>query len=147
MAVVTPVMTMAPAPVAVMPAAAPVPVPAVVPMAVMMPAHFLRLDMINLVLRYDSRLNACARARRQGWLGDRRQGCGLCACGEHRAARNESNGEFQKIPAFHHIRPFSGESRKAVSSFQDECSLNSAMLSVCVSPRTPNKVQRHLSDL
>ena len=39
---------------AVMPTAVPVTVPTVMPVTVMMPAYFLRLDVVDVVLRYDS---------------------------------------------------------------------------------------------
>jgi hypothetical protein len=59
MAVVTPVMT---APVTVTPAPMAV-VPVTVPTA--MPAHLFRLDVINVVLRYDSGLSAGGRGHRR----------------------------------------------------------------------------------
>ena len=45
------------APVTVMPTAVPVTVPTAMPMSTMVPADFFRLDTIDLVLRYDGRLD------------------------------------------------------------------------------------------
>jgi hypothetical protein len=56
--------------------------------AMMMPAHFYRLDVIDFVLRYDSGPGADDSGRglqfSRGW----RKRCGLRACDQHDAARN-----------------------------------------------------------
>lgn len=68
-AMVAPVMTVPatvmPAPVAAMPVA--MPMTAVVPMtvAVVVPAHLFGLDVIDIVLRHDRRLGACACGHRR----------------------------------------------------------------------------------
>jgi hypothetical protein len=63
-------------------------------MAMMMPAHFFRLDVIDFVLRHDGRLDVCASGHWRRGVGNRRQGCSLCTCGKYRAARNKSKGEL-----------------------------------------------------
>jgi hypothetical protein len=120
-------------PVAVMPTAVPVtmptvmPVTVVVPMAVVVPAHFFRLDAIDLILRHDSGFSTGARRGRLQFGRYRRQRCRVRACGQHRAACHKSHREFQKVPAFHDFSPFLEMERgQTVSPSQDECSLNSS---------------------
>ena len=91
---------------AVMPAPmSPVPVPVMpVPVPVMTPAHFFGLETIDIVLRDNGRLCALAVRRRQALLrSDRRQRRGLRARGKRGGACDKSQGEFQKVAAFHNI--------------------------------------------
>jgi hypothetical protein len=85
---------MAVMPVAVMPTVAPVTVPTVMPVTVMMPVYFFRLDVVDVVLRYDS--GFCADGRGSGLqrCRYRRKWCGLCACGKRCAACHKSDREF-----------------------------------------------------
>jgi hypothetical protein len=81
-------------PMAVMPVTA-VPTPMPVPMPVaMMPAHFFRLDMIDVVLRNDSGLRACRRGSQLHFSRCRRKRRGLAAGGKRRAARHKSHRQF-----------------------------------------------------
>jgi hypothetical protein len=66
-------------------------VPTVVPMPVMTPAHFLRLEMIDLGLRHDSRLHGL-RLRRS--IGNADQ-CHSTRC--------RSDCEFDEVAKFHEI--------------------------------------------
>lgn len=86
--------------------------PAVVPPVMMMPVtmmpvmvtpvHLHGLDLIDLVLRHDRRLNVC---HRRGLGRDRRYGCSLRACGKQDRARDQPSSEFQKSPKFHDFSP------------------------------------------
>lgn len=114
-------MTMAPTPVT----AAPAPM-AVMP--VMSPPHFLGLEAIDLVaggyggtgIFIGGKPSALIKR-----LRDKR--CGLRAHGQRGGGprSSKSNGEFQKIPAFHDISS-SIEVMERVSLERDECSLNCA---------------------
>ena len=92
-----------PAPVAMVPTVMPAAVP--VAMVVAMPAHFFRLDAIDVVLRDDGGLSGRARGRQRLWR-DRRQRCSLRGCGKRRTGCNKTKGEFQEVPTFHEVRPF-----------------------------------------
>jgi hypothetical protein len=93
----TPVPMAMPAPVT------PVPVmPAMVPMPV--PAHLLRLQMIDIVLRNHGGFRAIAMRRYQArFRRDRRQRRSLRSGSKRPRACNNSKGEFQKVAAFHNI--------------------------------------------
>jgi hypothetical protein len=98
------------------------------PAAVVVPTHLLRLDPIDLVLRYESGLRTAARVNRRRCGVHRRYRGGLRGCPKQRGDRNNSKTEFQqKVPAFHHLDPFSV--RKRTSQFEDECSLNLTSMS------------------
>jgi len=87
MAVMTPVATM-PAtavPMAVMPAAVPVAV------VVAVPAHFFRLDAIDIVLRDDSGLGASGHRRGLQFSRHRRKRRGLCSCSKRGPARHKAH--------------------------------------------------------
>jgi len=93
-------MTVAPAAVAVMPAPVmPVPVP---------PADLLGLEMLDLSLGRDGGTNILIRGRllliRTKRM--RRQRCGLRARGQRGGPGGKSNGELQKVAAFHGISLF-----------------------------------------
>lgn len=104
-----------------MPAAMPMAVtPAVMampmPVPVMAPAHLFRFEPIDVRLRNDRGLGAIAIGRLRHC--NRRQWRGLCACSERGTACHKSNGEFQKIPAFHNSDPCFCERRKQCRSFK-----------------------------
>jgi hypothetical protein len=70
--------------------------------ATMTPAHFFRLQPIDLITRGDGRMGiGIGRPAFDQRL--RHQGRGLRAGGERHAACRKSKGEFQKVPAFHDI--------------------------------------------
>ena len=116
-----PAMVVVPTPVTVMPMM-------VVPVAVMVPVYFFRLDTIDIALRYDGGFGCDARRACLQLCRYRRQRCRLCACGEQYAACHESHRKFQNVPAFHDFSPFLEMERgQTVSPSQDECSLNSLM--------------------
>ena len=101
-----PVAPMTSMPMAVTPApvtTVPMPVPMAVPMPVVAPTHFFRLETIDLLLPDDGGFRCFAKRglRRR----DRRQHCGLRARGQRSGARNKSNAESEKVPAFHGIHP------------------------------------------
>ena len=94
-----------PAPVA----AAPTPV---VPVPVVSPAHLLGLQMLDLSLRRHGRMNISIRSRQPFICAKRmrRQRRGLRARAERGGPGGKSNGELQKVTAFHDISLFvSGE--------------------------------------
>jgi hypothetical protein len=73
------------------------------PAAPAAPAHFLRREAIDFFARGDGGMGILSReltTRRQRL---RRQRCGLSTGGKRDAAYRKSKGEFQKVPAFHHI--------------------------------------------
>ena len=97
-------------PVTVMPSpVTPVPMmPAMVPMPV--PAHLLRLQMVDIVLRNHGGFRAFAVWRYQArFRRNRRQRRGLRSGGKRPRAGNKSKGEFQKVAAFHNISLVCGE--------------------------------------
>ena len=105
---------MTPAP-AIVPAAtpapvtpAPTPVVATVPAAVMpapvAPTHFFGLEAIDIVLRGDRGFRTFAvRWREAVFRRYRRQRRGLRARSKRGSTGDISQGEFQKVAAFHHI--------------------------------------------
>jgi hypothetical protein len=103
------VMPIVPMPVAMMPAPVTVmPVAVVMPAAVVVPAHLFRPDPIDFVLRYESWLRTATRVNRRRCSVHRRYRGGLRGGGKQGGDRNKSKSEFQqKVPAFHHIDPFS----------------------------------------
>jgi hypothetical protein len=73
-------------------------------MAAAAPAHFFRLEAIDLVARGDGRLGIRIIGKRTARVERlRHQGGGLRRHGERDAACRKSKGEFQKVPAFHDI--------------------------------------------
>jgi hypothetical protein len=99
-AIMTPAPTpVPPAPTPVTPAApAPSPVPAAAP------AHLFRLETVDLVFGGDGGLGII-RGRQPTVFGQRlrHQRCGLRTRGKRCSARGKSEGEFQKVAAFHDI--------------------------------------------
>ena len=74
--------------------------------AAMAPAHFFGRQAIDLVSGGDGGMRI---ARRQPSVSVKRlrhQRSGLRARSQRRGARGQSNGEFQKVAAFHGISPF-----------------------------------------
>ena len=114
-------MTTAPTPVTVAPAA----MAAMTP-PTMAPAHFFRLQPIDLITRSDGRMGiGIGRPAFDQRL--RHQGRGPRGRSERHAACRKSKGEFQKVPAFHHISSSAlGSSEPRVSARGCECSLNCA---------------------
>jgi len=93
-------MTTAPTPVTVAPAA----MAAMTP-PTMAPAHFFRLQPIDLITRSDGRMGiGIGRPAFDQRL--RHQGRGPRTRSERQAASRKSKGKFQKVPAFHHISSF-----------------------------------------
>jgi hypothetical protein len=93
---------------AAMPVAMPTPVtpvpmmPAMVPMPV--PAHLLRLQVIDIVLRNHGGFRTFAVRRHQArFRRNRRQRRSLRSGGKRPRACNNSKGEFQKVAAFQNI--------------------------------------------
>jgi len=84
-------------------------------MAAAAPAHFFRLETVDLVTRGDGGLGIRAIGKRSA-LDERlrHQGGGLRTRGERHATCRKSKGEFQKVPAFHDI------SSSAIGSNEDE---------------------------
>jgi hypothetical protein len=80
---------------------------AAVPVAVAVtPTHFLGLETIDIVLGRDRGLRIIAAWWRQVLLrGNRRQRRSLRARSKRCGAPGKSNGEFQKMTAFHDIFP------------------------------------------
>jgi hypothetical protein len=100
-----PVTAMPAAPVTAVPAAMPAPMPAMpVPVPVMSPAHFFGLDSVHIVLRDHRRFRAFA-ARRSQTLRrrNRRQRRRIRAGSKRCSTSGKSNGDFQKVAAFHDI--------------------------------------------
>ena len=94
-------------PVVAMPAVsapAPVtPVPVPVPVVVM-PAHLLRFEPIDVFLGGHRRFGGAARRGRQGRLGaHRRQRRGLRGHCKRRSTRGKTKSNFYKVTAFHDI--------------------------------------------
>jgi hypothetical protein len=87
MTVVVPVVAMP-----MMVAPTPVPVVPVMMVPTAMPTYLLRLDMIDVVLRHDGRLNAHADSHRCFYY--RRHWRSLCGRREHHAARKNPHREF-----------------------------------------------------
>ena len=80
------------APVAMVPTAVPVTVmPATMPVAVVVPAHFFRLDPIDIVLRDDGGFSASGRGSGLQFSGHRRQRRGLRRCSKRCAARYKTH--------------------------------------------------------
>jgi hypothetical protein len=102
---VVPVMMM---PMAVMPVV-------MVPVVMVMPAHLQRLDLIDLVLRHDRRLDICRRRRARRLARDRCDRGRLRACGKHDRARDQSGTEIQEIPRFHEFMAFREVKEKILS--------------------------------
>jgi hypothetical protein len=76
--------------------------PAMTPMPV--PAHLLRLQMVDIVLRNHGRFRSLAVRRYQArFRRNRRQRRSLRSGGKRPRACNNSKGEFQKVAAFHNI--------------------------------------------
>ena len=93
-------MTVAPTPVAVVPAPVmPVPVS---------PADLFGLEMLDLSLGRDRRMNIliCGRLLLISAKRKRRQRCCLGARGQRGGSGGKSNGELQKMTAFHDISLF-----------------------------------------
>jgi hypothetical protein len=84
-------------------------------MAAAAPAHFFRLEVIDLVSRGDGGVGIRIIGKRTA-LDERlrHQGGGLRRHGERHASCRKSKGEFQKVPAFHDI------SSSAIGSNEDE---------------------------
>ena len=100
-----PVTAMPAAPVTAVPAAMPAPMPAMpAPVPVMTPAHFFGFEVIDIVLRDHRRFRALA-ARRSQTLRrrNRRQRSGIRARSKYGRTSGKSNGDFQKVTAFHDI--------------------------------------------
>ena len=94
---VTAVPAMVPAPVAVVP---------VMPVPVMSPTHLFGLEALHLGFGCDGGMKVFAPGRRTFIFRKRqlrRQRRGLCACCQRGRAGGKSNGEFQKVTAFHDI--------------------------------------------
>jgi hypothetical protein len=85
---------MAVMPVMVVPVMVPMAMPVMVPAAMMVPAHFLRLDVVDVVLRYDSGFSTGSRGSCLQCCRYRRQRRGLCTCGKHHTTRHKSHREF-----------------------------------------------------
>lgn len=66
-------------------------VPMMMPMTVMVPAHFLRLDAIDIVLRDDSGFGAHRRRDGLQLAGHRRQGRGLRDSDKHGAGSQQAH--------------------------------------------------------
>ena len=98
-----------PVPVAMPTPVTPVPMmPAMVPMPV--PAHLLRLQVIDIILRNHGGLRALVVQRRQArFRRNRRQRRSLRSGSKRPRACNNSKGEFQKVAAFHNISLVCGE--------------------------------------
>jgi len=71
----------------------------------MVPANFYRLDVIDLVLRYERGFHA---DRRRSFQFSRywRQRRGLSGCGKHQPAHDKAHRYLQKAPMFHQFSPF-----------------------------------------
>jgi hypothetical protein len=88
-------------------AVVPAPVAAVPVPVVVTPAYFLGLEAIDIVLGRDRGLRIIAARRHETLLrGNRRQRRGLRARSTRCGASGKSNGEFQKMAAFHGISLF-----------------------------------------
>ena len=99
------VVPIVPMPMAMMPT--PVMPMAMMPAAVVVPTHLFRLDLVDLVLRYEGGLGGGGVNRRRRSIHRRYRG-GLRGSAKHGGDRNKSKGEFQQyVPAFHRIDPFS----------------------------------------
>ena len=77
-------------------------------MPVMSPAHFLRLEAIDLVARCHGGMGIFAGGRQSSALGKRlrRKRGGLRARSQGGRSGGKSKGEFQKVAAFHDISSF-----------------------------------------
>jgi hypothetical protein len=78
------------------------------PVMAVSPAHFFGLETIHFVPRDNGGTSILTR-RRQPTFVFKRMRCkrrGLRARGQRRSARGKSNGEFQKVAAFHSISLF-----------------------------------------
>ena len=106
MAVMAPV---AMVPAAMMPTTVPVTVmPAPMPVAVVVPAHFFRLDAIDIVLRDDGGFSAGGRGSGLQFSGHWRQRRGLRSCSKRCAARYKTYRYLEKVPTFHDFSPLLG---------------------------------------
>ncbi len=75
-------------------------------MPTVMPTHLLGLQMINLVARGDGRMRIAA--RRRTWIlveGKRRERRGLGRCYERGCSGGDTEGDLEKIAAFHESFP------------------------------------------
>jgi hypothetical protein len=92
------------------------------------PAHFFGLEPLDLLARSDRGMGI--RIGRQRITLDQRmrhQWCSPRARGERHATCRKSKGEFQKVPAFHHVSSFVLRSHVGgVSARRYEYSLNCA---------------------
>jgi hypothetical protein len=102
---VVPVVPMAVVPVVMMPM---MPV-AMVPVVVMVPADLLGLEAINLVLRHDRGLRACARQYQTLRRRNRRYRRSVRGCSKSCDARGYSKDEVQKVSAYHNFSSFAHE--------------------------------------
>jgi hypothetical protein len=100
-----PVVMMPVVPVVVMPM---MPV-AMVPMVVVVPADLLGLETINLVLRHDRGLRACARQYQTLCRRNRRYRRSVRGCSKSCDARGYSKDEVQKVSAYHNFSSFTHE--------------------------------------
>src|SRR5450755_3676012 len=92
------------APVTAMPAAMPTPVTAVpVPVPVMPPAHLLGLETVHFVFGGDSGTEIPGEQPAVFFKRMRRKRCCLRSRGQCGGARGKSNGNFQKVAAFHDV--------------------------------------------
>lgn len=92
-----------PAPMAATPAPVATPTPvAPMPVPVMTPVHLFGLEAVHLALRGNCGTGILVRRRPSVYRKRmRRQRRGLSTRGQGGSARSKSNGEFQKIAAFH----------------------------------------------
>ena len=84
--------------------AVPAPVPAMpVPVPAMSPAHLLGLEMVDFVLGGDGGTDILREQPAAFFQRMRRKRCSLRSRGQRGSAGGKSNGEFQKVAAFHVI--------------------------------------------
>ncbi len=102
--VVMPVMPMAVVPVVMVPM-----VPVVMAPVVVVPADLFRLETINLVLRHDRGLRACARQHQTLCRRNRRKRRSIRGRSKHCDARGYSKDEIQKVSAQHNFSSFAHE--------------------------------------
>ena len=108
--VVTPVVMMPMMPVVVVPVVMMPMMPvAMVPVVVMVPADLLGLEAINLVLRHDRGLRACARQYQTLCRRNRRYRRSVRGCSKSCDARGYSKDEVQKVSAYHNFSSFAHE--------------------------------------
>ena len=123
--------TTAPAPMAATPApmtAAPAPATTAAPApTTTAPAHLFRLQMFHLVAGGDSGTGILVRRRQPSVLCERlrHKRCCPCARGQRCSACSKSNGQFQKMAAFHDIfLSVRASDAERVSPRRDERSVN-----------------------